>query len=94
MKKKFEKNLRGSLQKPPFKKRSKISDRYKLSALATTPVCKFLTLGPIFSKKSPQMPLNPLQGGLVYRNVAKISFWNLQKFNMNGGGGGSKNYTF
>ena len=93
MKKKFEKSLRGSLQKLPFKKRSKISARYKLSALATTPVCKFLTLGPIYSKKSPQMPLNPLQGGLVYRNVTKISFWNLQIFNMNGSGSGSKNDT-
>ena len=28
----------------------------------------------IFFKKSPQMPPNPLQGGLVYRNVTKISF--------------------
>ena len=94
MKKKFEKSLRGSLQKLPFKKRSKISARYKLSALATTPVCKFLTLGPIYSKKSPQMPLNPLQGGLVYGKLTKTSFWNLQKFNMNGGGGSGKNYTF
>jgi hypothetical protein len=40
------------------------------------------------------MPLNPLQGGLVYGKVTKISFWNLQIFNMNGGGGSGKNYTF
>ena len=35
---------------------------------------KNLTLGPILSKKSPQMPPNPLQGWLVYGNVTKVSF--------------------
>ena len=92
MKKKFEKSLRGRLQKPPFKKRYILSLRYKLSALATTPFCNFFTFGQIYSKKSPQM-LNPLQGGLVYGNVTKVCFWNLKIFYINGGGGGG-NYTF
>lgn len=94
MKKNFEKSLRGRLQKPPFKKRYILSARYKLSALATTPFCKFLTFGQIYSKKSPQMPPNPLQGGLVYGNVTKVCFWNLKIFYINGGGGGGENCTF
>ena len=38
------------------------------------------------------MPANPLQGGLVYGNVTKVSFQNLQIFYISSGGGG--NYTF
>ena len=40
----------------------------------TTLPFKNFTLRPIFSKKSPQMPPNSLQGGLVYGNVTKVSF--------------------
>ena len=38
------------------------------------------------------MPPNPLQGGLVYGNVTKVSFQNLQIFYISGFGG--RNYTF
>ena len=57
-----------------FKNDQKISKRYKLSTQATTLPFKNLTLGKIFSKNSPQMPPNTLQGGLVYGNVTKVSF--------------------
>ena len=40
------------------------------------------------------MAPNPLQGGLVYRKVTKIGFWNLQIFNMNDGGIVGEIYTF
>ena len=59
---------------PHFKNDQKVSERYQLSAQATTLPFKNLTLGTIFSKKSPQMPTNPLQDGLVYGNVTKVSF--------------------
>jgi hypothetical protein len=49
------------------------NDIYFPRMLTTTPSLK-LTLGTIYSKKSPQMPPNPLQGGLVYRIVTIDSF--------------------
>ena len=94
--KKIQKKLKEEATKVAIQKRKKICEQYTLSAQATTLPFKNLTLGTISSKKSPQMPPNPLQGGLVYGNVTKVSFQNLQIFYISGGGGGGGggNYTF
>ena len=62
------------LQKRKNEKRQKIPSDINFPRRTTTLSFKNLTLEPIFSKKSPQMPPNPLQGGLVYGNVTKVSF--------------------
>jgi len=94
LKKKFKKIEGRGLKSHHFKNSVyDENDIYFLRMLTTPPSLK-LNLGTIYSKKSPQMAPNPLQGGLVYRNVTNFSFWNLQIFNMNGGGGSGKNYTF
>ena len=90
--KKIQKKLKEEATKVAIQKRKKICEQYKLSAQATTLPFKNLTLGTISPKKSPQMPPNPLQGGLVYGNVTKVSFQNLQIFYISGFGG--RNYTF
>ena len=63
MKKKLKKVKGEGYKNRHFKNDQTISERYKLSAQATTLPFKNLTLGKIFSKNSSQMPPNPLQGG-------------------------------
>ena len=92
--KKNLKKFKKMQQKRKNEKRQKNTERYRLSAHIHHPPLQNLTLGTIFSKKSPQMPPNPLQGGLVYGNMTKVSFYNLQIPYINGGGGGGENYTF
>ena len=55
-------------------KRQKIPSDIDFPRTSTTLPFKNLTLRTISSKKSPQMPPNPLTGGLVYGNVTKVSF--------------------
>ena len=88
----FEKSQKRMLQKK-MKTDKKVRCDINFPRRTTTLPFKNLTLVTIFSKKSPQMPPNPLQGGLVYGNVTKVSFQNLQIFYIRGGGGGG-NYTF
>ena len=54
------------LQKRKKEKRQKIPSDIDFPCRTTTLPFKNLTLGPISSKKYPQMPPNPLQAGLVY----------------------------
>ena len=61
-------------QQQKNEKRQKIPSDINYPRRTTTIPFKNLTLVTIFSKKSPQMPPNPLTGGLVYGNVTKVSF--------------------
>ena len=74
--KKNWKNLKEKAKKTANSKTTKNSAPYKLSAHFHHPPLQKSDLQqrPIPSKKSPQMPPNPIQGGLVYGNVTKVSF--------------------
>ena len=74
MKKKFEKVKGGGYRNEKTKNDKKILSDIDFPCTSTTLPFKNLTLRTICFKKSPQMPPNPLRGGLVYRNVTKISF--------------------
>ena len=65
MKKKCKK-LKEDATETKKPKTTKNSEPYNFPRRTTTLPFKNLTLVTIFSKKSPQMPPNPLQGGLVY----------------------------
>ena len=73
-KKKLNKVKRGCYRNEKTKNNKKILSDIDFPRTSTTLPFKNLTLRTISSKKSPQMPPNPLTGGLVYGNVTKISF--------------------
>ena len=66
----WKKNLKkvkgGGYRKEKTKKQQKILSDIDFPRTSTTLPFKNLTLSKISSKKSPQMPPNPLTGGLVY----------------------------
>ena len=75
MKKKNCKKVKGEgYRNEKTKERQKIPSDINFPRRATTLSFKNLTLEPIFSKKSPQMPPNPLQGGWCIEIKQKSDF--------------------
>ena len=66
MKNKLKKVKGGGYKNHHFKNNKKIPCDINFPCTSITLPLNNLTLGTIFSKKSPQMPPNPVTGGLVY----------------------------